>query len=103
MAHDYYLVKWGRVGRGIGPLLPRGVGFLEMADPGLRSRWALYRCDRVWRLGRVMRWLPERLWLLLSSGDVYPPALALARNDARRLARRRPRMTATRFIHAYAA
>lgn len=103
MSHDYYLVKRASTRRGISPQLPRGVGFLEMADPGIASPWALYRCDWRRRLGRFMREVPDALRTLIRSGERYPPALAFARNDITRLGRRRGRMTRAEFVRWYTA
>src|SRR5689334_4811523 len=103
MSHAYYLVKRVSTRRGISPQLPRGVGFLELADPGIASPWALYRCDWRRRLGRFMREVPDELGTLIRSGERYPPALAFARNDISRLGRRRRRMTRAEFVRSYAA
>lgn len=101
MADSYYFVRRTQTRFGFGPDLPRGLGFLEMADPGSASPWALYRCDRRRRLGRSMRAVSRELQTLLWSGEAYPPAFALARNDLKRRGRRGP-MTLAEFKRSYA-
>jgi hypothetical protein len=48
----YFLVDYVREkGNGFSPALPRGIGFLSLADPGFkcvnRKRWGLLRCRQV--------------------------------------------------------
>lgn len=70
-----------RGSRGIGPDLPDGVGFLELASPAPDSEFALYeigaedlpRCT-------AATTVPESLSALLLRAERHPPAMALMRD-----------------------
>lgn len=79
----YYLVDYVREkGNGFSPILPRGTGFLLLADPGFkclnRKRWGLFRCWRDVKPRPGILVVSERLHTLLDSGERYPPAIARA-------------------------
>ena len=67
---------------GRGPKLPPNHGFLLVAEPGYASEWALFRVDLADYTRREgLTPITDELDGLLLSGEMYPPALALARDE----------------------
>ena len=69
-------------GVGFTPALPEGIGFVLLAGPDDGPRWGIFACgDQVEFSGQVQPVSPS-IEAVLESGRRYPPALALARDDA---------------------
>jgi hypothetical protein len=88
-------------GPGFTPALPDGTGFVLLAGPSDGPKWGIFACDNevgsLERTGRV----PTEVEEILESGRRYPPALALARDDATEFVDG-PRMSRADFAARYA-
>jgi hypothetical protein len=69
---------------GFGPDLPPKTGFLMLAEPSDPVEFALYSCDGLREAPPNTTPVSSTLEDLLLSGEAWPPALALTRNDLRK-------------------
>jgi hypothetical protein len=101
----FCFARWRRHGAdGYEPDLPEGAAFLSLAEPGRSARWGVFAVSgalddvAIAALSRV----PPKLDVLLHSGQHYPPALALARDDMNRaFTAKQP--TRLKFVAVYSA
>jgi hypothetical protein len=80
----YSIAEYVRMpgGPGFTPALPDGTGFVLLTGPSDGPKWGIFACDNeVDVLERAER-VPTKIAKVLESGRRYPPALALARDDA---------------------
>jgi hypothetical protein len=81
-----YFIRWRHTEAGYVPDIPEGIGVLLLAEPGRacdRIDFALFKCDLpdgFEKAGGVHP-VSDELADLLDSGEDYPPALALTRED----------------------
>lgn len=96
MRGEYFFVRRSKRG----PRLAKWASFCEIADPGKGCPWVLYRCDPPKRKTPFVAAISDALATLIYSGEVYPPAMALARIDVARRFRGR-RATRAEFARFY--
>ena len=70
---------------GFGPDLPPNAGFLMLAEPKDPVEFSLYSCSDLSEAPPNTTPVSEYLEDLILSGEAWPPALALMRNDLRKL------------------
>jgi hypothetical protein len=71
-----------RTGRDSAPALPEGAGYVLLAGPIDTQRWGIFACSGPVEFSDHVRPVPSAIEAILDSGRRYPPALALARDEA---------------------
>jgi hypothetical protein len=69
-------------GPGFTPALPDDTGFVLLAGPSDAPKWGIFACDNEVDPSEQAAPVPAEIEDILESGRRYPPALALARDDA---------------------
>jgi hypothetical protein len=99
----YYIADYVPMpsGPGFTPALPDGTGFVLLAGPSDGPKWGIFACDNEVDLLERAAPVPTDLEEILESGRRYPPALALARDDATQFVDG-PGMSRADFVARYA-
>ncbi len=84
---------------GSGPAVPRGVGYVLLAGPIDTARWGIFMCSDAVEFSERVRPIPVEVVQILESGRRYPPALALARDNADAVG---ALLREPEFVHLYA-
>lgn len=69
-------------GVGFTPALPEGTGFVLLAGPDDGPKWGIFACGNEVDFSERVQAVSADIEAVLESGRRYPPALALARDEA---------------------
>jgi hypothetical protein len=69
-------------GPGFTPALPEATAFVLLANPHHGARWGIFACGAKVEFSEQVQAVPTDIESVLESGRRYPPALALARDEA---------------------
>jgi hypothetical protein len=101
--YTYYFANWiERPGEeGLYPCFGKGIGFLLLAQPSDHADWGLFRCDLSnSNIPFGAEKVPDGLVTLIDSGESYPPALAIARDEIEDRFKKRE-VSKEEFVYCY--
>ena len=86
----YYFIDWKKTENGTSAGLPDGIGYALLAMPHEEDTYAVFEAEAFdVSVEEALRYhiqpVSEELADLLRSAEVYPPALAVARDEVRRV------------------